>query len=165
MPTSSSTRPVLPESGVRSRGEESSPTVRKGPKPTTSSTDGVVCKWFDDAVKCYGKATALADELGVGESFLSDMRSGKRGIALRHLLPLLGHPEAVLAFVAPMLDSIGYVARPVIGPTFTQLSAAVLADLDDGSPITRRMIENAAAKRGWTPAQVAMALHKEGEDK
>jgi len=152
----------MPPEGVRSAGEGAS--HRLGPKRATAETDGRVAKWFDDAVKAYGKATALADELGVGEAFLSEMRSGKRGIALRHLLPILGHAEAVLAFVAPLLESIGYVARPVAGPTFVQLAGAVLADLDDGSAVTRQLIETAARKRGWTHAQVAMALRKETDE-
>ena len=149
----------MPSEGVRSAGEESSRNLhRKGPKRASCETDGVVASWFDAAVKCYGKATALADELGVGEAFLSEMRSGKRGIALRHLLPFLGNAEAVLAFVAPLLESIGYVARPVKGPSKADLAGAVLSDLNDGSAVTRALIERTAAKRGWTVEQVSIAL-------
>lgn len=166
--STSSAKTALRADQVRTQGKVDSPAlrpvlIRKGPKRVSAEADGVTSRWFDAAVGCWGKGIAYAAELGVVESFLSDMRAGKRGIALRHLLPMLGHVEAVLAFTAPLLESIGYVARPVTAPTFAQLAGAVLADLDDGSAVTRRLIENAASKRGWTAEQVALALH--GEDK
>lgn len=153
----------MPRNGVRTTGEGHSPDLhRKGPKRASSDTDGLVAKWFDDAVKCYGKAMSLAEELGVGDAFLSEMRSGKRGIALRHLLPFLGNIEAVLAFVAPLLESINYVARPVNGMTRPQLAEALLADLE-GEPMGRKLIEQAAEKHGQTREQISMALRREDE--
>ena len=158
-------RTTVLDEGVRSRGEDTSRELhRKGPKRISAETDGEAARWFDAAVGCWGKGVAYASELGVMESFLSEMRAGKRGIALRHLLPLLGHTEAVLAFVAPLLESIGYVARPVRGLTEAELALIVLRGLNDGSAVTRRLIENLAAPHGHEPAEVQLVLHGEGSD-
>lgn len=143
--------------------------IRKGPRRAQAKASAVedakVAPWFDAAVKMYGKAQALAEELGIGEAELSEMRVGHRSIALRRLLPLLGHTEAILALVGPLLESISHVARPVNAPTFAQLAGAVLADLDDGSSVTRALIERAAEKRGWNEEQVALALRNEEQSK
>lgn len=175
----------MPETARSSRGQwqnASSETIRpvldrRGPRHALSDEDKreadaskhdadvYVAKWIDAAITAWGKATAFAEAIEVDLAHVTRMRSGEKPTPIRALLPLLGNPEAVLAFVGPLLESIEYVARPVAGPTFTQLSAAVLADLDDGSAVTRQLIENAARKRGWTAAQVEMALHREGETK
>ena len=167
----SATGRVVPESHRSSLGQGTGPDVdRMGPRRAQSDeeankheADKLTAKWLDHALEMWGKATAFAEMIEVDLAHVNRMRSGEKPTPLRALLPLLGHAEAVLAFVAPLLESIGYTARPIAGPTFIQLAGAVLADLDDGSAITRKLIENAAAKRGWTVAQVEMALHREGE--
>lgn len=171
MPTSSSTRLVMPESSRSRIGHEAGPTGdRKGPRRADAvenskgDADRVVARWLDAALACWGKTTAYAEMIEVDHAHVVRMRSGEKPSPLRALLPLLGNTEAVLAFVGPLLESIGHVARPVNAPTFVQLAGAVLADLDDGSAITRALIERAAEKRGWTHEQVEMALHREDEE-
>lgn len=171
--SSSTSRTAMRSAAWSSTGQAVGPALdRKGPKRAGTDEDSskveadkFVAKWIDSAIEMWGKATAFAEAIEVDLAHVNRMRSGEKPTPLRALLPLLGHVEAVLAFTAPLLESIGYVARPVNAPTFTQLAGAVLADLDDGSAITRALIERAAEKRGWTAAQVAMALHKEEESK
>jgi hypothetical protein len=171
MPTSSSTRLVMPSVSRSSTGQASGPALdRKGPLRASTvedsskvEADKFVARWLDAAISAWGKATAYAEQIEVDLAHVNRMRSGEKPTPLRALLPFLGNTEAVLTFVAPLLESIGYVARPANAPTFVQLAGAVLADLDDGSSITRALIERAAEKRGWTPDQVALALHRESE--
>lgn len=153
----------MPADGVRSLGEGSSPairsaSIRKGPKRVAAETDGEAAKWFDAAVGCWGKGVAYAAELGVVESFLSEMRAGKRGIALRHLLPLLGHPESVLAFVAPLLESVGYVARPTRGITPAEVNAIAARLLCETRASKEMLVRECERVHGATPEQVALAL-------
>jgi hypothetical protein len=159
----------MPEGARSSRGPVDGPGLegeRIGPRRVDGKLpgDAATAPWFDAAVTCWGKAVAYAEETGLDLSLFGKMRAGAKPVYLRHLLPMLGHTEAVLAFVGPLLESFGHVARPVNAPTFVQLAGAVLADLDDGSSITRALIERAAEKRGWSPEQVAMALHREDDE-
>ena len=158
-------------------GERKPPRRAGSPNPE----DVTAAKWLDAGVAAYGKADAYADEAAIDKGDLSNMRTGKISTALRRLLPmqkhapsalafcaeflaaveLAEHPADVLALVCPLLEAVGYAARPVKGLTRAQLAEAVLADLDDGSAVTRRLIENAGTKRGASAEQVAMALRGE----
>lgn len=171
MSSSTATRTAMP-AGERSReGHEGClPGDRKGPKRAESvdaavkhDADKIVAAWFAAALDMWGKTTAYAELVNIDHAHVSRMRTGEKPIPLRAVLPFMHNTEAVLAFVGPLLESIGHVARPVNAPTFTQLAGAVLADLDDGSSVTRALIERAAEKRGWTAEQVAVALHREDE--
>lgn len=139
--------------------------------------------WFDAGVGAFGKADAYADELVIDKSELSKMRAGDT-VALRRLLPmqkhapsalafvesfmadveLAEHPDELLAVVCPWLESIGFVARPADPEmTYEELGVALLDDFNDGSAVTRQMIENVARKRGAGPRQVALVLQKRNE--
>ncbi len=188
--SSSASRKVVPEIGMRGTCEEPSQAsrltgARKPPKRANAKQldDEKSAAWFNAGVEAYPKAEAYASETELSSGVLSELRSGKRSVALRRLLPMLDHapsalafcneflakvemaehPDEVLLFVGPLLESIGYVARPVKTLTRTELGALVLDDLDDGSAVTRKLIENAAAKRGHGPRHVAMALRREDE--
>jgi len=168
MSSSSASRTAMPGIARTTEGQVGCPAVvpgRRGPhraraeeSESKHDADVFVARWLNCAIGLWGKATSYAEMIDVDLPYLSKMRSGEKPTPLRALLPLLGNTEAVLAFVAPLLESIGHVARPVKGPTFFQLAGAVLADLDDGSAVTRQVIKNAAAKRGWTEAQMELAL-------
>lgn len=188
MSSSSTVRTAMPRNRMGTECEPGSLAVRptgarKPPKRAgeTHAGDARTAKWFSAGVEAYGKADAYGSVAGLGKNDLSEMRSGKRSVALRRLLPMLEnapsalafcneflaavemaeHPDEVLLFVGPLLESIGYVARPVKTLTRTELGELILDDLDDGSAVTRKLIENAAAKRGHGPRHVAMALRRE----
>ncbi len=169
MSNSSASRIAMPELARSSEGQGSGPELdRRGPKraePVETAVrhdaDKITAGWFDAALTIWGKATAYAELIGVDLAHVSRMRTGEKPIPLRAVLPFMHNTEAVLALVEPLLESIGYCARPVRGPTRAQLADAFLADLDDGSAVTRALIERTAAKRGWSAEQVALALHEE----
>lgn len=120
--------------------------------------DAVTARWLDAAVTLWGKSTAYAEEIGVDLAHVSRMRSGEKPTSLRHLLPLLGHTEAVLAFVAPFLESIGYAARPIAGPTREDV-LRLSHDQSWEAPMFREHLYRVAEERhGWTREQVLLAL-------
>lgn len=153
-------------------GPEFDPVViRKGPRragtdeaESKHDADKFVARWLDVALTAWGKATAYAEAIEVDLAHVSRMRTGEKPTPLRALLPFLGHAEPVLAFCAPLLASIGYVARPVRGMTRAQLAEALLADLE-AEPMGRKLIEQTAEKRGQGHEQTAMALRNEETDK
>lgn len=59
----------------------------------------ICAEWFAAGVKAWGKAFAYAEEIGVDEAVLSDMKAGKRVVQLRHCLPLLRSDPSFDAFV------------------------------------------------------------------
>jgi hypothetical protein len=112
----SPSKPSLAQTQKGSRGEDRSLDLPLGDlaaqkEKRRRGLDAQAAKWFDSAVGAYGKAQALALELDVTESYLSDMRAGDRSTPLRALLPLLKSRDAVLAFVAPLCDAVG-LAEP-----------------------------------------------------
>lgn len=87
--------------------------------------NAVAAEWFDAAVGAYGKASALAAELGVTEAYVSEMRCGKRTVALRHLLPLLKHEASALVLLGAMSRVAGLAPpRPVQRVTREQATEA-----------------------------------------
>jgi hypothetical protein len=81
-------------------GEDRSPE----PKP---DADAEVSAWFDAACSASRiKALILASGLGVKESYLSEMRSGKRSVPLRSLRVFRANKEAVRAFVEALLEDL-----------------------------------------------------------
>jgi hypothetical protein len=141
--------------------------TRKGPKQAATNEDknkhdgdAVTAAWLDAAIKMHGKATAYAEEIHVDLAHVSRMRTGEKSASLRHILPFMGNVEAVLAFVGPLLESVGYIARPVNGMTRAQLAEAVLSNLER-ERMGRKLIEQAGAEHGQTEEQVAVALRNE----
>jgi Arc/MetJ-type ribon-helix-helix transcriptional regulator len=69
--------------------------------------DEEAARWFDAACAAANiKALILADGLGVRESYLSEMRTGKRSVPLRSLRTFRQNREAVRAFVTAMLEDL-----------------------------------------------------------
>lgn len=135
---------------------------RKGPQRVAEKHDDDVttARWLDAAITLWGKSTAYAEAIGVDLAHLSRMRTGEKPTSLRHLLPLAGNVEAVLAFAAPLLESIGYVARPKDGPTVEQVAHVALRVLL-ASPLTREMLERECERQeGWSTDQVNETLTK-----
>lgn len=170
MSTPSAMRQVVLAGARTSEGPIAGPAIdleeRKGPlrvEPPVDPLDAEAGSWVNAAAQAFGDLSAFATQIGVDLSYLGKMRKGTKPLSGAHLVRMKGQVDAVLALVAPLLESIGHVARPVIAPTFVQLAGAVLADLDDGSAVTRQLIESAARKRGWTTEQVARALHRDNE--
>jgi hypothetical protein len=128
-------------------------------EPAAGDMDEIAAEWFDSAVSSFGKADALAAELGIDKSYLSCMRSGKKPVALRHLIPLLKSREAVLAFVAPLCAEVG-LEPPQPKRTITR--AEVLEDallyLLDSPPLLRSFIRYVVERRGVEDGDVLAAL-------
>ncbi len=182
-------RTAMPRDGIPTPFQQGTETVghtvaRRPPRRAGSPNpeDVASAKWFDAGVSAYGKADAYAEALGVGKADVSIMRIGKISTALRRLLPMQKHapsalafcaeflagvelaecPDDVLSMVCPLLEAIGYVARPAKGMTRAQLAEGLLADLEAES-MGRKLIEQSAEKRGVSGEGVGMALRNEGE--
>jgi len=102
----------VPQDGLLSRGEESQAPLPLGDlaakkQARIDAQNAITAAWFDRAVGAYGKGSALAAELGVTEAYVSEMRSGKRTVAFRHLLPLLEHEDSALTLIAALCDAAG----------------------------------------------------------
>lgn len=182
----------MPETRMGTECEQGSQAVRytgarKPPKRAgeTHVEDARAATWFSEAVGAYEKADAYADACGILKNDLSEMRSGKRSVALRRLLPMQDHapsalafceaflanvkvaehPDAVLSLVTGLLEEIGMVARPKGGITPAQVGAIATRLLCDGRA-SREMLERECKRiHGASPDDVALALHKEGETK
>jgi transcriptional regulator with XRE-family HTH domain len=127
--------------------------------PSTAELDVLAAEWFDAAVSSYGKADALAAELGVDKSYLSRMRSGKVPVALRHLLPLLQSREAVLALVAPLCAAVGLEPpQPKKEITRAQVLEAALSYLLESPPLLKSFSREASEHLGVEPGDVLRAL-------
>jgi hypothetical protein len=164
---------MLPEDGRVSTGEEPAPRcssligrveslrqkLAANDENSTGELDTAVAPVFDAAVRAYGKATALASELGVTESYLSAMRSGKKPVALRHILPLLRSREAVLALVAPLCAAVGLEPpQPKKEITREQVLEAALAYLLESPPLLKSFSREAGEHLGVEPGDVLRAL-------
>jgi hypothetical protein len=86
------------------------------------------------------------------------MRSGEKPSPLRCLLPFVGHVEATLTFVAPLLDAIGYHARPKNTPTVEEIKADMMAFVRKEELLRKLYASHAGMVRGWTPEQIEAAL-------
>jgi hypothetical protein len=178
IPTASQRRCEAVGSGVARK-----PPQRAHPPTEKRAEDVRAAQWFDAGVAAYAKADAYADELGLDKGELSRMRSGKISTALRRLLPMLDHapsalafceaflaevdvgehPDAVLSLVAPLLEDIGMVVRPKGGITAAQVGAIAVRLLSDGRA-SREMLERECQREhGASPADVALALHREDD--
>jgi hypothetical protein len=135
---------------------------RRGPRRSDGKlpSDAATAPWFDAAVSCWGKAVAYADEVGLDLSLFGKMRAGAKPVYLRHLLPILGKVEPVLAFVGPLLDSIGYVAVPKRGPTAAEVKALGHDSMWD-TLMYREHVYRLGERRGWTRDQIEAALRGE----
>lgn len=157
--------------------------AKRAKSPTVKhAEDARAAQWFDAGVAAYPSAASYETEGSIDKGDLSKMRSGGIAVALRRLLPMLGHapsalafceaflsevevgeyPDDVLALVAPLLDAIHYCARPVHAMTRPQMAEALMADME-AEPMGRKLIEQSGERRGLTPGQVAMALRNNGE--
>lgn len=139
---------------------------RKGPQRASAPVETKRIAHLAAAViDAWGGCDAVAEFLDVDRSLVIRWRTGEKSMPLRYLVMLFeGCADAFIAFATPICIELKlHPPRPQPGPSFAQLAGAVLADLDDGSTITRRLIENAAQKRGWSAEQVALALRKEDE--
>jgi hypothetical protein len=190
MPVSTSTRTAMRADGMRGTCEDDSQAsrlagARKAPKRANSKQrdDERAACWFNAGVEAYGKADAYASEAEISSGVLSELRSGKRSVALRRLLLFLKspgaalafceaflgdvevaeHPDAVLALVAPLLDAIGMVARPIEAPTEDEVLRLSHDESWEAPMFREHLYRVAKEKRGWTRAQVDIALRRGGK--
>jgi transcriptional regulator with XRE-family HTH domain len=116
---------------------------------STDKQNAAIAPIFDKAVGAYGKADALAEELGITKSYLSEMRSGKKPIALRHLIPLLKSREAIAALVAPLCMAVDLQPpQPAKKLSRAQLKDDALALLVENDALLRMFIDEVARRRG-----------------
>lgn len=184
-------RQVMPRDGVRTECEPASQLVRKGAKRAdpqkrlederrAAEENARTAPWFDAAVAAYPYADAYASAGSMQTGDLSEMRSGKRSVALRRLLPTLTHapsalafcekyladvdfsehPDELLAFASWLLASIGCEAVPIKRLSRAELGELLVEALDDGG-VGRQMMETAAKRRGHDAVQVQLALRSE----
>jgi hypothetical protein len=194
MSTSSATRTGLPRGDVPTESQQRWEAVgpggaRKPPKRARTvgekrAEDTKAAAWFDAGVAAFPKAGAYAEELGLDDGDLSNMRSGKIAVALRRLLPMQAHapsalafcetflaevnvaehPDEVLALVAPLLDEIGMVARHKGGITPAQIGEIATRLLCDGRA-SREMLERECHRvHGASPDEIAVALRREDDE-
>ncbi len=120
--------------------------------------DKYAAPWLDAAIRMFGKATAYAEAIEVDLAHVTRMRSGEKPTPIRALLPFLGNPEAVLAFVGPMLESIGYHALSKNVPTVEEIKADVLAFVRGEPLLWKLYVAQAEKVQGWTPEEIEAAL-------
>ncbi len=136
---------------------------RKEDRPEAAKLDALVAPWFDAACSAYLtakdiKADELAEKMGVDEHYLSHMRSGRKPVALRHLIPLLDCREAVTAFVAPPIAEVGLEVSPRRVLTRDQLLESALIYVLESGPLLRSFAREVAQKHGVQPDDVLKAL-------
>ena len=131
---------------------------RRAAEDQVDPDDKLAGKWLDHAIQLFGGAVAFAEHVGVDLSYLTKMRSGAKPIAGRHIAKLRGEPEAVLGFVAELLESIGYIAVPVAGPSAENIRVDALAFLRGEPLLWRVYVETACRRLGWTPEQIELVL-------
>lgn len=143
---------------VRSTGSQSREEPVAQGLTTTADENRIVAEWFSKALDEYGiKAGSVAAQLDVDAAHLSRMRSGEKSIALRHLLLFMGHREAVIALVTPLLESIGYAAMP--RPKMSKRQAIeTIAAIVRKNPTLRRAAQLEMEDAGIDADQVELAV-------
>jgi hypothetical protein len=176
MGATSSMCSVLPKMERSSEGQDAGPAFdqggslvrgpRKGPKRAGDreaerrrrEADREVAAWLDEAISRLPKAQAYAEEVNIDEGHLSRLRSGEKAPAMRHLLGLRGHRDAVLAVTRPLLDSIEHTAAPQALPSLTELRETALAWMRAQDLAWRVYCDDMQRMRGWSREQIETAL-------
>jgi len=130
-----------------------------GDEQTTAELDALTAPWFAAAVDAWGKRSAYAARIGVAESYLSYMCSGKKPVALRHLLPLHESAAAVQALVGPLCGHAGLEPpQPKAQLTAEQVQVFALRLMLESPPLMRLLRDEGAVAFGVEPDEVLRAL-------
>jgi hypothetical protein len=132
---------------------------------TSAELDAQVARWFDEACAASKrKALDLADELGMRESYLSEMRSGRRSTPLRAFRVFAGNRQAVLALLEAIAADLlpGQLEiRPISRLTRKRAEVAMLRRLGKLQGIRRAVLIEAAIDEGVDVAELERALESE----
>jgi len=116
-------------------------------------------RWFSAALDASDETI----DLGIDAAHVSRMRKGEKSIPLRHLVELLGNREAVLAFVEPLLKSIGFAAMPKPKLSKRRARELVTNAVKQSADIFALMRERAAREGGVDTEEIELAL-EHGEE-
>ncbi len=121
--------------------------------------DEVVAPWFRGAVEIWGKSAAYASRINVREGHFSEMLSGHRPVALRHLIPLHEVPKAVQAFCTPLCTH-ARLAPPQPAGTLTaeQVAAFALQLMLENPALMRLLRDEGSVTFGVEPDEVLRAV-------
>lgn len=131
-------------------------------KDSQNATLDEVASWFDAAVVASGKkAEIIAFELGLSSSQLSDMRSGRRRVALDRIVPWLKtNREAALAWVNAQCLSMGLLTTRMRPQRTKREAQKHLAENLKRSPHYQQMVSQMARDMGISE-EVAEAILNE----
>ncbi len=150
---------ILLNSRQVKRGDESVPDFPSG-VPGTENAE--TARWFDRAltVGCEGiKMLVLADCLDVSESYLSQMRSGIKPVAARHLAALKKHyPQAFLVYLQEAARGSQVAVEPRQELTRGEVLEALMVLTWDSDPLMKMMRRAVAESLRVTEAEVELAL-------
>lgn len=181
MPSPASIEATLPESGQDKRGQDASPSLpriiaiaesfkrRRDDRPEAAKLDKLVAPWFDRACTIYiaikgVKASELAERMGLpDEQYLSHMRAGRKSIAMRHRIPLLDCPEAVVALQEMECAEAGIkppeVAEPIV-ITEQDLKDGAYECMTASEELRFTLAHRVAKRKGCRPEFVLKLLSK-----
>ncbi len=154
---------ILLNSRQVKRGEESSPGFTSDKSGNENSE---TARWFDRAltVGCEGiKMLVLAECLDVSESYLSQMRSGVKPVAARHLAALKRHyPQAFLVYLQEAARGSQVAVEPRHALTRAEVLEALMVLTWDSEPMLKMMRRAVAEMLRVTEAEVEQALGFDG---
>ena len=166
--------PVLPESDVSTPCQQSRQVVvtvvarlaqlkqkraEEGKEVAKLEQDRLAAEWFDAACAAYGKADALAEELGVDKGYLSRMRTGEVPVALRHLMVMAEKSRpAIEAFAKALCGEVDLEVSPRRLLTREQLKEEALIYVLESGPLIRSFAREVAERHGIEPEDVLVAL-------
>lgn len=104
---------------------------------------------FTEAAGAFGTGKEVAFALKVDASFVTHLRDGSKGVALRHVLPLLRKRDSALAFINALCDIAGVAhAKPKRSVTKRDAERQLTLELRRLAPVFELLRRNAAETLG-----------------
>jgi hypothetical protein len=123
------------------------------------STNDECARLFSVAAGTYGTGKEVAFALRVDPSFVTHLRAGSKGVALRHVLPLLRKKESALAFINSLCDIAGVAhAKPKRTVTKRDAERQLTLELRRLAPVFELLRREAASKLGTDENGIDEAL-------
>lgn len=133
----------------------------------TGELDAQVAPWFDAAVEAWagpdsgGASEAYAETLGISRQHVDAMRTGRKSVPLRALLPLLQSREAVARFCAPLCAAVGLEPpQPKRQLTRDQVVELLLGLVASNPALLALVTQLAAERHGAEPEDVLRSVRE-----
>lgn len=132
--------------------------LKKEARPRSGDLDRIVAPWFDAGLRAHPKAASYAEDAFVDDTYVSAMRSGKAPVALRHFVPFIKHPHALIAALTPMCSEAGLEIIPRRRLTKDDLLVDLLRFMLESGPLLKLFANEVARRRGVEADDVMRAL-------